>query len=230
MTEPIAIAIETSCRQGGVAVGIGPKLTGQLDFDASRRHAAQVVSYLDDLLKRCDLTPRDVHHLYVSVGPGGFTGLRVGIMAARTMAQFIPAIQCVAVPTPLAVAENLRDAAWERLGIVLDAGSGQAHAAVVARQDGQFVIERTIPATSTGQLAEQLAQEPNQPILLTGEGLGYHDLAAAGFDLANEAAWLPTAEGVWRVGRQLALAAQFTSAQQLLPVYARRPNVTQSAK
>jgi tRNA threonylcarbamoyladenosine biosynthesis protein TsaB len=225
MTEPISIAIETSCRQGGVAAGIGSNLVGQLDFDASRRHAAQIVSYLDDLLKRSDLTPRDVNELYVSVGPGGFTGLRVGIMVARTMAQFVPSVQCVAVPTPLAVAENLRDAAWQRLAVVLDAGSGQAHAVVVTRQDNQFTIERTIPATS----AEELARQLDPPLLLTGEGLGYHDLAA-GFDLADEAAWLPTAEGVWRVGRQLAMAGQFTSAEQLLPVYARRPKVTVSAK
>jgi hypothetical protein len=62
-----------------------------------------------------------------------------------------------------------------------------------------------------------------RPVLLTGEGLDYHDLAGEGVELAEPDVRLPTAEGVWRVGRRLAAAGEFTEYHHLLPIYTRRP-------
>ncbi|MBC8372018.1 MAG: tRNA (adenosine(37)-N6)-threonylcarbamoyltransferase complex dimerization subunit type 1 TsaB, partial [Planctomycetes bacterium] len=83
MEPPISLAIETSCRTGGVALGRGDELIGAIDFDASCRHAVQLVPRLAELLETASLRPADVDELYVSTGPGGFPGLRVGLAAAR---------------------------------------------------------------------------------------------------------------------------------------------------
>ena len=219
MAETVSIAIETSCRQGGLALGRGDEMVQHVDFDASRRHAAQLIVQMDELLTGNRLAPGDLGHVYVSAGPGGFTGLRVGITVARTLGQFVPHLRCVTVPTPLTVAENVRDHRWEHLGVVLDAGEGEVYATTFHRADG-------IPAADgpavTSPADQFLARMP-RPILLTGEGLWYHDLAGENVALASGDVRFPTAEGLWRVGRRLATAGQFTSIDALLPIYFRPP-------
>ena len=219
MSETVAIAIETSCRAGGVALGIGDRLIEAVAFDASRRHAAQLICQLDALLTGAGITPGQLSHVYVSAGPGGFTGLRVGMTVARTLAQFVPGLQCVAVPTLAAVSENVADQPWDDLGVVLDAGDGTVYAAAYHR-NGEGRSETTPPGPMT---RDNFLAVTARPILLIGEGLWYHELSGEGIELADEALRLPTAEGVWRVGRRMAEAGQVTDPDHMLPIYARPP-------
>ena len=217
MKKEISIAIETSCRAGGVALGRGNGLIKVVAFEAAARHAVQLVRHLRDLLETCGLSPGKLDHVYVSAGPGSFTGLRVGVTVARTLAQAVRRVRCVAVPTALAVAENVRHLPWEHLAVIADARRGCIHASVFARA-GRMIV----PA-GKGVIAgprEFLAGAP-RPLLLTGEGLAYHDLTRRGDTIADESLHLPTAEGVWRVGRRMAGEGEFTDYHRLLPIYTR---------
>ncbi|MCE5278354.1 MAG: tRNA (adenosine(37)-N6)-threonylcarbamoyltransferase complex dimerization subunit type 1 TsaB [Planctomycetaceae bacterium] len=223
MSGEISIAIETSCRSGGLALGRGEALTAVDAFEASGRHATVLVSRLKALLERHALTPAGVQQVYVSAGPGSFTGLRVGITVARTMAQAMPQLRCVAVPTALAVAENLAGASWQKLAVIVDAQQGQIHATVLERRGDQVVLSGPAFVGTPGQF---LAQAP-RPLLLAGEGLLFADLTARGDELAPKETYLPTAAGVWRVGRRMAAAGQFVDYQRLLPIYSRKPTAEQ---
>ncbi len=223
MDRPISIAIETSCRRGGVAFGAGDKLLATDDFDASLRHGAQLVRRLDDLLAARDLRAADLDECYVSVGPGSFTGTRIGVTVARTLAQAVPALRCLAVNSPAAVAEEARETRWEHLAVVLDAREGLVHATLFDRRDGHPEATEALLASP----ADVLAAAP-RPLTLLGEGLGYHDLSAEGVtipepDATDRPPHVPTARGVWRLGRRLAAAGRFTPAAELLPAYARKP-------
>jgi len=219
MTKEISIAIETSCRAGGVALGVGDELALVEDFDASTRHAGQLVSRLEALLAGRRLRPREVNHVYVSAGPGSFTGLRIGITVARTLAQAVGNLCCVAVPTAAAVAENLRTEDWEHLGVVLDAKEGRAYSVVFERRGGR-IARVWGPAMVTG---EEFLERAPRPLLVTGEGLEHQDLSGPQVRLADPKRYLPTAQSVWRVGRRMAAAGRFTDYRRLLPVYARKP-------
>lgn len=221
MEDRLSIAIETSCRLGGLALGRGERLLRVLNFDASSRHATHLVCRMEELLKAEGFRPQQVQDIYVSAGPGSFTGLRVGVTVARTLAQAVPGAACVAVPTALAVAENCRGLDWRNLGVVFDAREGLIYACLLRRQ-GESIATSGEPRVTTP--AEFLAGAP-RPLLLTGEGLDYHDLAAPDVTLADGPLRLPTAEGVWRVGRRLAQAGQFTEYHHLLPIYTRPPAV-----
>ena len=104
MKNNVSLAIETSSRGGGVALGADGLLKDAIQFDASARHATQLLCHIDELFKRAGAARRDLKELYVSTGPGSFTGLRIGITVARTLGQLIEGLQIVAVPTAEAVA------------------------------------------------------------------------------------------------------------------------------
>ena len=224
MTDIASVAIETSCRRGGVALGIGERLVATAEFDASARHATQLVGRLDELLTAAGLRPADLSEVYVSVGPGSFTGTRVGVTVARTLAQAVGSLRCVAVPSPAAVAEAARTLPWQRLGVVLDAREGLVHATFFARR-GRRIVQ--VGRAGVMSPAELLARA-ERPIVLLGEGLGYHDLRGDGITIPaaespDAPPHVPTAAGVWRLGRRLAAAGGYTDFHRLLPVYCRKP-------
>jgi tRNA threonylcarbamoyladenosine biosynthesis protein TsaB len=223
MTPNISIAIETSCRLGGLALGMDQSLLKVVRLDASARYATELVSQLRDLLESCALRPADVRELYVSAGPGSFTGVRVGITVARTLAQAVGQAPCVGVPTAQAVAWNVREHDWRHLGVIFDARGGQIHATLFARRDGQRVLDGPAQVLAPAQFL----QEAPRPLLLIGEGLRYHDLSGPGVERADEGLDFPTPEGVWHVGKELARLGHAVHFQRLLPIYVRRPAITQ---
>src|SRR5438309_3966029 len=80
------IILETSGRGGQVALAHGGALLALRRLDEARRHARDLVPALHDLLLGQRWRPRDVQAVIVSRGPGSYTGLRVGIMSAKTFA------------------------------------------------------------------------------------------------------------------------------------------------
>ncbi|MCK4600894.1 MAG: tRNA (adenosine(37)-N6)-threonylcarbamoyltransferase complex dimerization subunit type 1 TsaB [Phycisphaerae bacterium] len=219
MSEVISIAIETSCRAGGVALGRGGKLLACRDFDTSARHATQLVSRLKALLDEAGLKANDPREVYISAGPGSFTGLRVGITVARTLGQMVAGLRCVAVPTAAAVAENARELSWQHLGVVMDAKDDHAYSCLFTRR-GDEIVQASGPAVLPVQ---QFIQNAPRPLLLIGEALAYHEPVGEGLSIADESLHLPKAEGVWCVGRRLARRGQFVDYHRLLPIYAREP-------
>jgi len=217
-----SIAVETSCRTGGVALGLGGQCVESVSFDATRGHATVLVGQMQALLAGRGLAPQDLSEVYVSAGPGSFTGLRVGITAVRTLAQAVAHVRCVAVPTVRAVAENASELDWRHLGVVLSARAGSIYAAVFERHDGRAVQREP---GRTWEARRFLAAAP-RPITLIGEALAYETMTGPGVTHAWPDALerhLPKPEAAWRIGHDMARAGEFTAYRRLLPVYARRP-------
>ncbi len=100
----ILLAIETSQRHGGVALRDAQGRSHQEWLDPRGRHDDDLVGAIDRLYVRLGLQPRETRAIGVSIGPGGFTGLRIAVAAAKMLAETLGA-NIVAVPTPLVVAE-----------------------------------------------------------------------------------------------------------------------------
>ncbi|MDY7010173.1 MAG: tRNA (adenosine(37)-N6)-threonylcarbamoyltransferase complex dimerization subunit type 1 TsaB [Planctomycetota bacterium] len=226
MDSPVSISIETSCRCGGVALGAGDELIECVGFEAARRHAVQLVAQLDELLARHGLAATDLEEVYVSAGPGSFTGLRIGVTVAAILSQSIAEMGCVSVPTVEAVAENAAQAGIDgHIGVIMDA-KDSIYAAIFTVCSGQIVPEGPPGTTSV----QQFLSDAPSPITLLGEGLGYHRISGEGIIIADDRLWFPTAEGVWRVGRRLSRKGQFVQANPIRPLYLRRPAAEFSAK
>lgn len=94
----LLLAIDTSTSTGGVALRNEDGLIGALSVSVDLTHSEGLMPALDALLQRCGVALQDVGAVGCSVGPGSFTGLRVGVAAAQGIAAARD-LPCVAVPT-----------------------------------------------------------------------------------------------------------------------------------
>ncbi len=166
------LAVETATARLSVAVLDGERVLAQADEDAPGAHARLLVPAIDRVFQSCGLTLNDLDGLAVSIGPGSFTGLRVGLatMLGFRLAAGLP---LAAVPTLEAMAWNLRG---ERRPLcpVLRARTGEVYWAQYQwLPDGtltQVQEERTGPV-------EAVAATLKGPVILFGDGWQLHRVA-----------------------------------------------------
>ncbi|MEA2735656.1 MAG: tRNA threonylcarbamoyladenosine biosynthesis protein TsaB, partial [Humisphaera sp.] len=165
-----ALAIETSARTGSIAAVEDARVVAEEEFEHGLQHAAQIIPIIDRLCRARGWTPRDLNELYVSAGPGSFTGLRIGVTLAKTMA-LATGVKLVAVPTARVLVENAPPDA-RHVVLVLDAKRDQIFTARFERDATGTWIERE-PA-HLDSLTAMLARAP-RPVHLLGEGIPYHE-------------------------------------------------------
>ena len=132
MSEP-TLLIETSMRDGGlVALSAGGKFV-ERRLDPARRPNRDLAPLAAELLAELGLGPRDIKRVAVGVGPGSFTGLRVGVTSAKVLAYAL-ACELVPVPTFLILASQC-DSAESSIDIVSDGLQGLVYAQRFRRAD-----------------------------------------------------------------------------------------------
>ena len=80
------LAIDTSTQTIGIALYNDPLVIGEMQWTSSNHHTVELTSAVDLLMKRCSIKPEDLSLLVVALGPGTFTGLRIGLAFAKGLA------------------------------------------------------------------------------------------------------------------------------------------------
>jgi tRNA threonylcarbamoyladenosine biosynthesis protein TsaB len=135
------LAVDTTTARGSVALVDGGEVAGEVRLIVGS-HSSQLVPAVAFLLERLGLGPGDVGGYAVAVGPGSFTGLRVGISTVQGLA-LASGRPCLGVPALDVLAERIRGCA-EELVAMIDAFRGEVFAAVYdaeARPRGGPVVE-----------------------------------------------------------------------------------------
>jgi tRNA threonylcarbamoyladenosine biosynthesis protein TsaB len=104
-SQPHILILETSGRVGHVALAEGERMCSTRRLDEARRHARDLVPAIAELLAAEHWQPKDVDVMVVSRGPGSYTGLRVGIMSAKTFA-YATGCRLLAIDTFAAIASQ----------------------------------------------------------------------------------------------------------------------------
>jgi tRNA threonylcarbamoyladenosine biosynthesis protein TsaB len=250
-TSPLIVAVETSSRAGSVALALGAELVAESRFSAPLRHSAEVFPAIHGLLNRVGRKPSQIEHVYISFGPGSFSGLRIATTLAKTM-NLANGARIVAVDTLDVVAANVvglsgaglqpiaghqpPDVNCQRLAAVLDAKRGRFFIAVYERQADdepqarQTGVWKKLLPDSLMTIAEFLTRfvGGQGPIWLLGDGLVYYqgDFQADGVRFFEQTYWSPQARNVHALGWQMALRGQFADPLTLTPNYLRRPDIT----
>jgi len=216
------VAIETSGRQGSVAVAVGDDLLGMTRFATDLRHAAELLPAIHRLCETANWRPSDIDEIHVSAGPGSFTGCRIGVTVARTLAHAV-GVRLVRVPTVEALARNAldNDPAPPHLAVVLDAQRRQAYVASFDLDGADYVQRGEI---LVGDPKTLLLETP-KPAAVLGEGVAFHraDVEASGLAILSETTWAARADNVLHVGRRLADQGEYVPANHLVPIYIRPP-------
>jgi tRNA threonylcarbamoyladenosine biosynthesis protein TsaB len=223
VNEALTLAIETSSLHGSVALGGGADILAWRALAADRKHAAELLPAIHELLTEAGAGPADVGVLCFSRGPGSFTGLRVAATVAQTWQSAVGS-RVIAVPTLEAIARNALgcEGAPRRLAVMLDARRGQVFGAIYTR-DGNGELHAVADA-ALHEVRAWLAGL-HRPCAVLGDGLAQHRqlVLAMGLVALPEQLWWPDARQVLAIGRQLAAAGHFCNPADIRPAYLRPP-------
>lgn len=219
---PFALALETSGRIGSVSVGMGQNLSDEKTFSAPLRHSAELFDTIINLLKNLNKKPNQIEHIYISMGPGSFTGIRISVAVAKMMA-LASQTKIVAVSTTDAMALNITDNNISRIAAVIDAKRNQFFIAVFEKQNGSWQKVLADCMLTAEEFKEQF-DRPEAPIWLLGEGLLYYaeKFETDNIKILDQQYWSPRAGNVFRVGAKMALEGKFSDPVSLVPFYLRR--------
>ncbi|MBR5022945.1 MAG: tRNA (adenosine(37)-N6)-threonylcarbamoyltransferase complex dimerization subunit type 1 TsaB [Oscillospiraceae bacterium] len=161
------LAFETSAKAASVALLENTKLLGESYQNTGLTHSQTLLQMAEDMLKTCGKTPADVTAVAVAAGPGSFTGVRIGVAAAKGFA-WGAEIPCVGVSTLEAMAESL--GIWQGYIVpTMDARRSQTYTAIFRAEDGKITRLEEDQAISYAELGEKI-KNFKKPIFLVGDG------------------------------------------------------------
>jgi tRNA threonylcarbamoyladenosine biosynthesis protein TsaB len=192
------------------------------DNQPGKAHSRTLLPSIDRLLKDNQVEKKDLDAIAVGVGPGSFTGIRVGMSLAKTIA-FSFDLQLIGTSTLLALAQNGLTQNVKRICPTLDAVKNEVFCTSYRLQAGQLIALQEEAARSPKAWAEELAQS-DESCLLIGDGAKrYQDVFAERMGpmaiIPNEA-WLHQIKGE-SVGR---LAIERIEKQQTDNPHSLEPN------
>ena len=163
----LILAFETSAKAASAALMKEGKLLGESYQNTGLTHSQTLMVMAEDLLKTCGYTPQQVEAVAVAAGPGSFTGIRIGVAAAKGFA-WGGELPCYGVSTLEAMA------LW--LGVydgyvlpVMDARRSQVYNALFLAEGGKLTRLCEDRAIALADLAEEL-KNLQKPIFLVGDG------------------------------------------------------------
>lgn len=215
---PLTLAIETSGTVGSIAVSREGICIEERTLQLGRQHGQSLVPELRRLLADHGGTPQDLSLIAVSIGPGSFTGLRVGVVCAKVLA-YATGCKVAAIGTFGAVACNA-PADIKSLHVLGDA----------QREDlfvGQFCRNEHGKWEPSGcvQLVNAAAYVSNLPAGVTITGSGVEKIAQlldASIAQLTADFWRPRAEWIARLGEIQAENGELADAWSLEPLYLRK--------
>ena len=208
--EEYNLAIETSSRHGSVTLGRGQSILATVELPEQRRHAVELMPAIDRLCRERGARPGQIGQVYVSIGPGSFTGLRVGVTTAKVLGR-VSGAKLVAVPTLEVVAANA-PAGCTRVAVLLNAKGGRCFTGVFEKGSAFSEPGLMTPA--------ELCESYRGAVI--GDTPPQYDWPGD-VELLDSALSVPRSEVVWRIGRRIAEEGRFTTAMDLVPLYVRLP-------
>lgn len=163
----LILAFETTAKAGSAALLDDSRLLGESYQNTGLTHSQTLMVMAEDLLKQCGKTMADVTAIAVAEGPGSFTGVRIGVAAAKGLA-WGGQLPCYGVSTLESMALTL-GAYQGYVCPVMDARRNQVYNALFYVNHG--VLERTTEdrAIALSELSEEL-KALDGPIFLVGDG------------------------------------------------------------
>lgn len=218
------LGLETSARACSAAVTEDGTVLASAFQCTGLTHSRTLMPMVEDMLRNAELSMAQIDAVAVAAGPGSFTGIRIGIAAAKGLA-WAREIPCAGVSTLEAMAQSL--AHTDALVIcAMDARRSQVYNALFRAHFGTLTRLTPDRAISLEDLAEELRGMDGDKIVLGDGGALCRDAlekSQVPCRLAPPHLLQQNAVGVALTAEAMAAAGKLVSAQELLPVYLRPP-------
>ena len=216
----LVLGMDTSTRAGSVALLRGDKVLGEVLVHSGITHSESILPAASRVFEQSGIEPDEIDLFAVTVGPGSFTGLRIGVSIIKGLA-FGSSRPVAAVSTLEALAWNFFFSA-RPVCAMLDAKKGQVYSALYyCTEDGRPRREGEVVAVEPERLPGYLPAD----VILAGEGaVRYENVFLKAFgpeSFAPPHLHLIRASAVAVLGRRLLEAGETVKAADLAPVYIR---------
>lgn len=216
----IALALDTSGDEASVALvredGSGREVLGSEVLASGMRHGVELFPALERLLRGASIAPRDVNLVAVGTGPGSYTGLRVGITAARAFAYAADA-ELLGVPSCDAWAAATPPDG-RPLAVVLDARVRAVYLAVYESANGLWVRREGPELLAPAAAATRVPDEA----LVVGDGVKPYAEAFAGRAFAPTSPTRADASQVARLALSRLARGEHDAIDAVVPLYLRK--------
>ena len=220
----LVLGIETATLVAGVALINNEKVFSEHFINNRKTHSQNLMPMIKEVLTEGGISPQELGGIAVSVGPGSFTGLRIGMATAKALAQALN-LPIVGVPTLDALANNL-------IGVhglvcpILDAKKSQVYTAIYNTEQGYVEPLSEHMAIDLEELVDRV-KSFKQKVTFLGDGVpvfknSLRELLGDNIAFANEVNALPRGASVAQLGLRLLEQNQGVNLLELQPFYIRR--------
>ena len=228
------LCLECSATPASVAVVEDEKIIGSSFINTKLTHSQTLMPMVKSLLDATTLTINDIDGIAISQGPGSFTGIRIGISAAKGLG-FTKSLPCVGVSTLRAMAENFKGRNCI-VCAVMDARCNQVYNALFDVTDDKIkrlCDDRALLCDELAAEIDALSKSGEKEIIICGDGTDLFYKFVADNLLVKKAPEICRFQNASGVG--LAAAEDFKSsntvgAEELLPIYLRLPQAERELK
>ena len=210
------LAIDTSSSICSVAILEDDNLIDKNELDDGRTHSENLMPLLDELLKRNSIDIKSVDLIACCVGPGSFTGIRIGVATIKPIAEVLN-IKVASVMSLEALARNVEEK--ETIVSLIDARNNQVYCGIF---DKEYNKKEEFLADDINEIIDVLKKYEN--ITFVGNGAVLHSnllmqsLRNVEFSEKNK----QSAENVGRIGYKKYLENDLKTADTIIPVYLRK--------
>ena len=163
--EPLILAMETATRAGSVSLALGERILASVTGNALSSHSNDLIENIEKALRDAGRELSAVEVFAAAVGPGSFTGLRIGLSTTKALAMSMGKT-CAGVSTLAAVAAAAGES--DRTIALLPAGRGEVFAQMFAVNNGDVVPLDSATHIAPQELAARYGEFPR--LLWAGEG------------------------------------------------------------
>jgi len=166
------LAIDTSNYPLGIALIDDGKVIGEYITNIKKNHSIRVMPAIETLCRECDIKPAELNKIVVAEGPGSYTGVRIGVTIAKTLAWTLQ-IPLVGVSSLEVLAASVGRYFSGYVVPLFDARRGQVYTGLYRYQDGQLTTVDEDSLVLASDWAQKL-KELQEPVLFVGNDLHIH--------------------------------------------------------
>ena len=210
------LAVDTSSAICSVALLDDDKLIDEINLDNGRTHSENLMPLVDEIIRKNDLAVNDIEFIACCVGPGSFTGIRIGVSSIKAIAEVLK-VKLAQVTSLETLAANVENE--ETIVSLIDARNNQVYCGIF---DKEYNLKEEALADDINEAINHIKQYNG--VVITGNGIEVHrellEKELINVKFAEENRQL--AKNVGKIGYKKLKENAVENADTIIPIYLRK--------